>query len=242
MSSHNSPVPASPFTRSNASSSRHDSRVSVNTHGSIRSHQEYLDSLIPPTKEQSHHIEIVQERKEEEIIKKRLSVENGQAWQELSDEERTKAAGLIQRNYRGYRARRRMRGMGLDPSSRWIEAVKEARYRNLLTPKARSSYDGTGSEQNDVRGHANGGEEHKPSLAKQNWRKVVSIARRATGDEDSDVSTDDDDDNDLPEEEREERRQRRAEQKRERQKAARILDLQYVQRISSKPFDDISPD
>jgi hypothetical protein len=206
-------------------SSRHNSKVSVISHSSARSHQEYLDSLIPPTKEQYRQIEMVQERKEEEIIKKRLSVENSEVWQGLNDEERIKAAGLIQRNYRGYRARRQMKGMGLDPSSRWVEAVREARYRNLLIPKARSSYDGAGLEADDVQGHNDGGEQYRPSFTRQNWRKVVSVVKRAAGDEDADVSTDDDDDN-LPDEEWEERRRRRAEQKKERQKAAQILDLQ----------------
>ncbi|KAF2771933.1 hypothetical protein EJ03DRAFT_267792 [Teratosphaeria nubilosa] len=37
------------------------------------------------------------------------------------------AAEVIQRNYRGYRSRRAMKGYGLDPSTRWIEAVKEGR-------------------------------------------------------------------------------------------------------------------
>lgn len=31
------------------------------------------------------------------------------------------AAELIQRNYRGYRSRRQLRGMGLDSSTRWAE-------------------------------------------------------------------------------------------------------------------------
>ena len=31
------------------------------------------------------------------------------------------AAELIQRNYRGYRSRRQLQGMGLDPNARWAE-------------------------------------------------------------------------------------------------------------------------
>jgi hypothetical protein len=220
------PLRSPPSGSSSVSSNRHDSKISVISHGSTKSHQEYLDSLIPPTKEESHRIEVAQERKEEEIIKMRLSMGNGEVGLGLSGEERTKAAGLIQRNYRGYRARRQMKGMGLDPSSRWVEAVREAKYRNLLVPRARSSYDGTRPEADGVQSHNNGGEQHKPSFARQNWRKVVSVVKRAAGDEDGDVSTDDDDDDDLPDEEREERRRRRAEQKKERQKAAQILDLQ----------------
>ena len=41
------------------------------------------------------------------------------------EQDRNKAAVLIQRNYRGHRTRRAMQGRGLDPSVRWIEALKE---------------------------------------------------------------------------------------------------------------------
>lgn len=37
------------------------------------------------------------------------------------DEEQSKAAMLIQRNYRGHRTRRAMQGFSMDPSLRWIE-------------------------------------------------------------------------------------------------------------------------
>lgn len=36
-------------------------------------------------------------------------------------EEQKQAAQLIQRNYRGYRERRQLQGMGLDASARWAE-------------------------------------------------------------------------------------------------------------------------
>ncbi|KAF2636224.1 hypothetical protein P280DRAFT_160990 [Massarina eburnea CBS 473.64] len=39
----------------------------------------------------------------------------------LSGEECDQAAQLIQRNYRGYRARRQLQGFGLDASSPWAE-------------------------------------------------------------------------------------------------------------------------
>lgn len=38
-----------------------------------------------------------------------------------SHEEEKHAAQLIQRNYRGYRERRQLQGMGLDANSRWAE-------------------------------------------------------------------------------------------------------------------------
>lgn len=40
-----------------------------------------------------------------------------------TDDREAKAAGLIQRNYRGYKTRRELQGMGLDPTARWGEAL-----------------------------------------------------------------------------------------------------------------------
>jgi hypothetical protein len=39
--------------------------------------------------------------------------------------EEEKAAALIQRNYRGYRERRQLKGLGLTASTRWREALNE---------------------------------------------------------------------------------------------------------------------
>lgn len=201
-------------------SGRHDSKLSVNTNASVRSHQDYLDSLVPPTEEEIKRIGSVQEAKEGEIIKKRISMENP----ELSDEERTKAAALIERNYRGYRERRQMRGMGLDPSRRWIEALREARYRNWTTPKARVRHDevGAGTDTDGTREHLEV-DELKRS-AREKWRKIGFITRRAAGDEDSDIESDEEED--LPNDQREERRRKRIEQTKQRQKDAKLLDLQ----------------
>jgi hypothetical protein len=91
---------------------------------SARSHQEYLDKLVPPSQELVKKITIAQEHNEEEFFKKKLSADNLQ----LSQERRRAAASMIQRNYRGHRERRMLKGMSLDPSARWLEAIKEARY------------------------------------------------------------------------------------------------------------------
>ena len=200
--------------------SKHESKVSIAAKASIRptrSHQEYLDSLEVPCKEELVRISTLQEHKEEEAIMKRLSEDHA----ELSEEERAKAAALIQRNYRGHRERRILAGMSLDPSTRWIEAVKEARYRNITQPRARVSADVSRVGMDGV-----GEEEKHLSTARQNWKKIGLIARRAGGDEDSE-STNSDDDDEAPEEEREKRRKRRLEQKKQRQKAAKMMDLQY---------------
>jgi hypothetical protein len=38
------------------------------------------------------------------------------------------AAQMIQRNYRGYRERRQLKGIGLDASARWAEVCRAAVY------------------------------------------------------------------------------------------------------------------
>jgi hypothetical protein len=52
----------------------------------------------------------------------------------VTETERRAAAGIIQRNYRGHRTRRQMKGLGLDPSTRWMEVgvpVEPCCSRNL---------------------------------------------------------------------------------------------------------------
>jgi hypothetical protein len=185
----------------------------------VRSHKDYLDSLIPPTQEEIRHIASIQEAREEELIRKRMSMDNPE-----SDDERAKAAALIQRNYRGYRERRQMYGLGLDPTSRWVEAIREVRYRNLTAPKARAVLDGAtnGLERGETNEHSQAGD--IKSTARENWRKIGLIARRAAADEDSDVVSDEDED--LPEDQREERRRKRIEENQKRQREAKVLDLQ----------------
>lgn len=88
---------------------------------------------------------------------------------EAVKEQRSKAASTIQRNYRGYKVRRELQGLGLDPLTRWTEAVGEARYRNLITPRPKGSKD----EVND--------EDGEFSQAISNWRHASKIAKHAHG-------------------------------------------------------------
>jgi hypothetical protein len=190
---------------------RHDSKISISIN---RSHQEYMDSLIPPSRDELERINTVQEHKEEETIMKRLSEENGS----LSEGQKQKAAAIIQRNYRGHRDRRMLQGMSLDPSTRWVEAVKEARYRHLTEPKSRASME-EDPQPTAAQGHT------RSRSAQQNWKKIGMIARRAGGDEDS--SEDSSEDDESEEHDHEERRKAKAEAKINRQKKAKMMDLQY---------------
>ncbi|TVY49810.1 IQ domain-containing protein [Lachnellula occidentalis] len=194
--------------------SRSDSKFSIS---SAKSHREYIDSLMTPTRDMVEHISEVQQKKEGEVMKKNLRENNPG----LNEDERAKAAGLIQRNYRGHRERRMLAGFSLDPTARWVEAVKEAQYRNLTAPRPRDNVD---AESAGNRMGLDG--TRRMSAARQHWKKVGLITRRAGGDEDSDSDQSQDDEL-TPEEEREARRKRRVEEKLERQKAAKIMDLQY---------------
>ena len=51
----------------------------------------------------------------------------------LDSGEQEQAAQMIQRNYRGYRTRRQLNGMGLDASSRWEEVGHAIVTSSVLT-------------------------------------------------------------------------------------------------------------
>jgi hypothetical protein len=165
---------------------------------------------VPPSQELVKQITKVQEQKEEEVLMRKLSVDN----LDMSEGRKREAAALIQRNYRGHRERRMLGGMSLDPSARWVEAIKEAKYRHIIEPRARPSLD----EGQPV------GDESGPSTARQKWKKIGLITMRAGGDEDPDSDSEDDN---LPQEEMEAYRERRVQEKLQRQKAAKMMDLQY---------------
>jgi hypothetical protein len=60
------------------------------------------------------------ERKQDERAKE-LAQKYGNSTQSEEDARRASAATLIQKSYRGHRARRALKGYGLDPSTRWVE-------------------------------------------------------------------------------------------------------------------------
>ena len=47
------------------------------------------------------------------------------------------AARVIQKTFRGYRARREMQGYSLDAGTRWVTAIREAQFRQSTKPRAR---------------------------------------------------------------------------------------------------------
>ncbi|KAK3942120.1 hypothetical protein QBC46DRAFT_380678 [Diplogelasinospora grovesii] len=275
--------------------------ASLNTVQSTKSHKEYLDSLVPPSKEELHRIAEVQTEREAELKRrshesKRRSLdvasrphtqpqtqapkdpqtqaqqngeqqhgsqENKQSSHHCHISERlglahhsnpsddglrAKAATLIQRAYRGYRARRQMKGLGIDATTRWIYAIREAQWRELTRPRARSELaDGLGGGK-DAYGHlpsADGNNDMqatRSSAARQKWKKVAVIARRAGGDLDEDdsastsssssssssaSSSSHSDNEGKPSELEKQAAQRRGEAKERRRKTAKTMGLQY---------------
>ncbi|KAL8827503.1 MAG: hypothetical protein Q9170_006991 [Blastenia crenularia] len=155
----------------------------------------------------------VQAQKEQDIDRQyKEDIQNGPTSQKQSD-----AARTLQRTYRGHRARRELKGLSLSPSARWREAIKEAQYRDLTTPRPSSR-----SQPSDI-SFERGGVNRTSSDAQQQWRRIGKIARRAGGDEYSSA----DDDVRLSPEEKGERRERREEQREERMRTARTMDLAY---------------
>jgi hypothetical protein len=65
-----------------------------------------------PSPEVLREIATKQDAKAKELKEKR---------RQKTFDEKDHAARLIQKNYRGYRTRRAMKGYGLDPSTRWVE-------------------------------------------------------------------------------------------------------------------------
>ncbi|KAK5238070.1 hypothetical protein LTR47_001163 [Exophiala xenobiotica] len=136
----------------------------------------------------------------------------------LSEEESQKAAILIQKTYRGHRARRQLEGFGLDASTRWYEVVRDAQYHQLTTPRApRPTHDIPEEETH----HS---DKAPSSPARTKWFRATRVARRAGADDHSpsvsDVSSDE-----LNE--TEETKKKRAAANEVRKKNAKMMDLQY---------------
>lgn len=127
------------------------------------SRQQYLDSLVAPTPERAASITQIQLQREQAIAEK---------YHQPSPEEHD-AARKIQRTYRGHRDRRQLDGLTLDPSSRWVEAIKEMQFRSVSAPHRRPSIRQSLEVPGDTRSST--------SPARQNWRRAGQIAEHASG-------------------------------------------------------------
>ena len=122
------------------------------------SHKDYLETLHRPSVDEWRRISDIQRRKESEIDSKYHTAEEHEA------------AVKIQKAYRGHRERRQLEGLTLDPSTRWIEIIKEWKYRSATAPLFRRTSSQTSSD----------GHPRTPSeIAKQNWQRVGHIVEHA---------------------------------------------------------------
>lgn len=144
---------------------------------------------------------------------------------------KAKAATVIQRSYRGYRVRREIQGLGLDASTRWTHAIRDAQWKELTKPRAREDHAlSTGEENGDE-------DDGSRTNARRNWMKVATITRRAGGDEDSDVdrsvsgdsssSSDSEELARMDSTKREAARKKKQKAQAKRRKHARMMGLQY---------------
>lgn len=83
--------------------------------------KEKLDPLALPSPEKLREIERRQNEKAREMRIQRQQKAQAAAEAEAVVDQRTNAAEIIQRNFRGHQARRAMKGYALDPSTRWLE-------------------------------------------------------------------------------------------------------------------------
>lgn len=144
-----------------------------------------MDSLVPPSQENFERIARIQEEKELELrqrdreLRQQLHHErsSGELLSRPEDSHaRTNAAKLIQKTYRGHRTRREMDGFGLDASTRWVTAIREAEFRAMTMPTSKPGPSAGSSS-------TNSGETPSFSNARLNWKKASVVARRAGHDD-----------------------------------------------------------
>lgn len=123
-----------------------------------QSHKRYLETLKPPSSAESERISSVQQEREEATRRRYESAQESDA------------AKLIQRAYRGHRERRQLNGLMLTPSTRWVEIIKEWRYRSATAPHdSKHSVEARGSARTRATSDA----------AHLRWRRATQIAERA---------------------------------------------------------------
>ena len=175
-----------------------------------------------------------QEQNEAEIQHKYDSTASGKIKDDYSQERiEADAAKSIQRTYRGYRARRELDGLSLDPATRWTEAVKEARYRHMIKRAASSKSPNELLTPTSPTSPTNK-LPRRSSTARSNWQFAGSVARRANADEESSLSESsssaslpDHDQLSPARKAKAARKQRKLAEKQERVKSAKTMDLSY---------------
>lgn len=187
-----------------------------------------MDSLVPPSRDQFERIKHVQEEKEEAIRRRtreqrRLQRQRGSS-SPSEDHELLEAACVIQKTFRGYRARRELSGFTLDASTRWVTAIREAQFRETTRPRGRSLIGAAPSLDTLTTSLS---DDFQPSTARFNWKKVSMVARRAGHDDCDDISDYESDLEELSPQAREEAKRLRHEANTHRRETALTLGIQY---------------
>ncbi|OAQ98158.1 hypothetical protein LLEC1_01496 [Akanthomyces lecanii] len=104
------------------------SEVASSSTPTASTHHAYIASLVPPTEAQFYEISQIQAEKEVENRRKMKAHQRLSSDQALppDDQGEDAAARMIQKTFRGYRARREMDGYSINPSTRWVAAVRDA--------------------------------------------------------------------------------------------------------------------
>ncbi|KAG5980510.1 hypothetical protein E4U55_003949 [Claviceps digitariae] len=222
--------------------------------------KEYMDSLVLPSQHQFERIAQVQEQKEVQARRRAreqwrqrsastatttsTSTSGTQQQQQQhhqgqlpGKEERTQAAQVIQKTFRGYRTRRELQGYSLNASTRWVAAVREAQFRQSTKPRASVAAvgDAAAARNGEVLG-LDDPVDYRPVSARQKWKRASLVARRAGHDDsDSDSESDSEMDDAPSAEAKVAIKQRKEKAKAERRQAARMMGLQYfLEMVDSK--------
>lgn len=200
--------------------------------------KEYMDSLVPPSAVDFERIASVQVEREDEHRRKAQEQRRQQSLHatksehddgvgsvlppEHTPDERFEAARIIQKTFRGYRTRREMQGFGLDASTRWVAAIKEAQFRSATQPRPRSDTDGEGAPLGSA--HVS-----RTSTAKSKWKMASVVARRANHDDtaSSESESDTSSDEQASPEDRAAARSRREQRAAARRSEARMMGIRY---------------
>ncbi|KAG8411453.1 hypothetical protein J3458_015511 [Metarhizium acridum] len=222
--------------------------ASVSTCPSVPKTKEYMDSLVLPSQAKFEHIAQVQEEKEVEARRRARD-----EWRRLStsgasdgihhsasaghhNRERDEAAKVIQKTFRGYRARRELQGYSLNASTRWVTAVREAQFRQGIKPHATADAAASPSAADGDVLALEDPIDYRPASARQKWKKASLVARRAGHDDsDSESDSDEGDLEGMTSEEKAAAKERRLKATAKRRQAARMLGLQYfLEMVDSK--------
>lgn len=178
-----------------------------------------MASLVPPSKDQFDQIAQVQAEREDANRKKakqlQASIVNGQ---HPDEQDQDAAARVIQKTFRGYRARREIDGNSINSGTRWVAAVRDAQFRETNRPRPRPLSQSATMASDDTA-------ESRPSTAgaRSNWRRAGMVAFRVgrdDSDSDSDSGSEDSED-------RASQKEKRQADNAKRRLEARTMGLQY---------------